>query len=582
MEFDYVIVGGGSAGCVLANRLSARSDNRVCLIEAGPDTPPENVPRSIYADSFLPDYFRDDRYWARLVAYVDPVGNRSESDIERSFKPRRYEQGRVMGGGSSVNAQVAIRGLPADYDEWQAMGAEGWSFRDVLPYFLRLERDMDFDGPYHGKDGPIPLRRTFPEHWSRFALAFRDALGERGIPYYDDCHAEFRDGCFPFARNNAYDHRVSAAVGYLDEATRRRPNLCILAGSLVESIAFEGRRAVSVAVRRHGARETVAGGEIIVACGAIRSPALLMRHGIGPAEHIKDKGIPVLNDRPGVGANLQDHPLIGMGVHLRRDGMLADYVHNNFLLHMRWSSHFEGCPRTDMKLSVSGRFAWSRLGQRLATVQFGPNKAYSRGFVRLRGREPEQEPLVAFNLLSDERDLERTKWCARFVHDILASAPVKNYVHDFWPGIYADSVRNLAAPTWWNTVKTNVAAAGLDLGGVARAWVMRYAVDPRYGIDEVMHDEATMEAWIREGVQGDWHACGTCRMGRASDRMAVVDAEGRVHGMERLRVVDASVMPSVPCANTNLTTLMIGEKMSDHILARVRRGSAACVTTDEE
>ncbi len=567
MRYDYVIVGGGSAGSVLANRLSADPKNSVCLFEAGPDTRPEDVPKEVYENSFLPDYFQPIRYWTKLTAYVDPVGNKPESEVEATMAERRYEQARVMGGGSTVNGQIAIRGLPADYDEWESLGADGWSFEKVLPYFIRMERDMDFDGPYHGQDGPIPIRRTFPEHWSGFALAVRDALGARGIPYYDDCHAEFHDGCFPFTRNNVYNHRVSAAVGYLTEGVRRRPNLEVLPGSFVERILFEGRRATGLRVRREGRAQDIMAGEVIVSCGALHSPAMLMRNGIGPAEHLKDKGIEVLADLPGVGSDLQDHPLIGFGVHLRPHAQLADHVVNNFLLNMRWSSGYEGCTSQDMKLSVSARWAWSRMGKRLGTVQFGPNKAFSKGYVRLRSADMAEEPLVAFNLLSDVRDLDRMKDAVRFVHSLLSSSPASDMTYGFWPGIYADSVRNLTSVNRWNAIKTDIAAFLLDLGGPARKAVMRMAVDPRYKADEVMRDEKLMEEWIREGVQGDWHACCTCRMGRADDRMAVVDPHGRVHGLEGLRVVDASIMPSVPCANTNISTIMIGEKMSDHILA---------------
>ncbi|WP_431282527.1 GMC family oxidoreductase [Humitalea sp. 24SJ18S-53] len=564
---DWLVVGGGSAGCVLAARLSEDPSRRVILVEAGPDTPPDQVPASITDNGFLPDYFSPIRYWTDLTAYSDPPGNRSRQQVEAELAPSRYEQGRVMGGGSAVNAQIAIRGLPADYDEWAAMGAQGWDFDSCLPYFRKLERDMDFDGELHGDSGPIPLRRTFPEDWSRFALSFRDALAKRDIPYVDDGHAYHGDSCFPFARNNIYGKRVSAAIGYLDTKTRRRPNLRILPLTILQQLTFDGTRCTGAELSGPQGRQHITAGEVIISCGALHTPAVLLRAGIGPGADLAAMGIAMRADRPGVGQNLLDHPLLGFGVHIAPEGRMAEQVRNNLLLHLRWSSQFPGCTPTDMKLTVSGRFAWSRVGKRLGTLNFGPNKSYSRGEVALRSPDPAVEPYVALNLLSDPRDMARMKYGVRWVHDILSADPVRSYVHSWWPGIFAASVRNLIQQTRWNRFKTDIAAGLLDSGAIGRKIVLGAAIDTRFTLAKILADERILEDWIRAGTQGDWHPCGTCRMGAADDAMAVTDPQGRVLGVEGLRVVDASLMPSIPCANPNITVIMMAEKIAAGIRA---------------
>jgi len=566
MAFHYLIIGGGTAGCVLANRLSANPKHRVALVEAGPDIAPDHTPQSIYQDGHLPDYFSPNRYWTQLEAYMVRAGNRSITELAAEETPKRYEQAKVMGGGSSVNGQIAMRGLPIDFDDWHAGGATGWAFEDVLPYFKKLERDFDFEGPLHGRDGPIPIRRTFPSEWGGLALAVRDELVSRGLPYHDDAHGYFGDGCFPHTRNNVYGHRVSAATGYLDGVTRTRPNLTIFEHAHVESLIIKNSTAIGARIRHENRTEMIHGNEVIVCAGTLHSPALLMRAGVGPGTELQALGIPVVRDAPGVGENLQDHPMCGIGLYLNPQARVSPTLRNSNLLTSRWSSGTAGCATQDMKLSVTNRFGIPNIGAHFGTVQYGPFKSYSRGKVALRSSDTYAEPFVSFNLLSDARDLSRMMDATRFAYDVLTSPTVHGMVDVMFAGVFGELMRKLHVRSQFSDLFTKVGAKVLDRGGRLRTLALNFAMDRRFDIHELIHDERKMEEWIQFGVQGDWHACGTCAMGAKDNPLAVVDPRACVYGVKNLRVADASIMPSIPTANTALTTLMIGEKVADLII----------------
>ncbi|HSR81398.1 MAG TPA: GMC family oxidoreductase N-terminal domain-containing protein [Hyphomicrobiaceae bacterium] len=253
MIYDFIIVGGGSAGSVLANRLSAKSGTQVLLLEAGQDTPHGKVPPEVL-DSYPGTAYFDPRFhWTELKVRTEIV---SHNNPQESPPPlRKYEQARILGGGSSINGQLANRGAPADFEEWVARGARGWGWKDVLPYYKKVERDMDFDGPYHGKEGRIPVRRIFPEHWTEHAKASAKAFQEAGFEYLADQNGEWKEGYYPITISNAYERRVSAAIGYLDPATRQRSNLTLVTEAQVAELLFEGKRAVgAVAYVRGRAR----------------------------------------------------------------------------------------------------------------------------------------------------------------------------------------------------------------------------------------------------------------------------------------------------------------------------------------
>ena len=565
-RFDYVIVGGGSAGCVLAHRLSAVPSLRVALIEAGADTPPGAVPAHILDSYPMPVFCGDTYIWPDLKAKAT-----------KTSAPRVYEQGRVMGGGSSINVQSANRGLPRDYDEWAANGAPGWAWDDVLPYFRKLERDVNFpSGELHGSDGPVPIRRIMPEDWPPFCHAFADGLRANGFATLQDQNAEFGDGLFPGAFSNIDDKRVSTAVAYLDEATRKRPNLTVYPDLRVERIVMNGTAAQGVvAVASNGERVHLDAGEVVICAGALQSPAMLMRAGIGAKHELGELGIECLVDLPGVGRNLQDHPSLTfchfleprfrMPLSRRRASMTA----------ARFTSGVDGGESSDLYLSSATRAAWHSLGNRLGLFFLWCNRPYSRGRVQLVSSDAAVAPRVELNLLDDRRDLDRLAVGVRMLAKIVAASGLGHDQRDFFPAAFSPRVKALSRVGEGNALLTSMLGALLDTPAPIRRLLIERFFTRGLKISALLADERALADFIRANVFGVWHASGTCRMGGAHERSAVTDTEGRVHGTRGLRVVDASLMPRLPSANTNIPTIMIAEKIADAMVAGRRLGSAS-------
>ncbi|MEL7260719.1 MAG: choline dehydrogenase [Pseudomonadota bacterium] len=528
MEADYVIVGAGSAGCAVAYRLAEAGQSVLVIEHGGTDAGP-----FIQMPAALSYPMNMKRYDWGYVSEPEPhLGGR------RLVCPR----GKVVGGSSSINGMVYVRGHAHDFDHWAETGADGWAYADVLPYYKRMESWHDGghggDPAWRGTDGPLHVTRG--PRTNPLFHAFVEAGRQAGYPVTQDYNGQQQEGFGPFEQTVHKGRRWSAANAYLRPALKRAN--CDLVRGLVERVILDDGRATGVALA--GGQVVRARREVILAASSINSPKILMLSGIGPAADLAAHGIDVIADRPGVGGNLQDH--LEMYIQFASKQPITLYKHWNIfskaVIGAQWlftktglgaSNNFESCG-----------FIRSRAGIRYPDIQFhflpiavrydgktaaeghgfqahtGPMRSVSRGRVSLRSANPADDPKIAFNYMSDPKDWEEFRTCIRLTREIFAQAAMEPFVkHEIQPGAAAQS-------------------------------------------------DADLDDVIREHAESAYHPCGTCRMGRADDPDAVVDPEGRVIGVEALRVVDSSVFPRITNGNLNGPSIMTGEKMADHILGR--------------
>ncbi len=531
MQADYVIIGAGSAGCALAYRLSEAGKSVIVIEHGGSDAGPFiQMPAALSYPMNMPMYD-----W----------GFQSEPEPHLGGRRLATPRGKVIGGSSSINGMVYVRGHAHDFDHWRDSGAEGWSYADVLPYFKRME---NWDGNGHGgdpawrgSDGPLHVTRG-PRENPLFD-AFVQAGKQAGYHVTDDYNGQKQEGFGPMEQTVHKGRRWSAANAYLKPALRR--DNCRVVKAFAERVEITEGRATGVVVSRKGRQEGIkANAEVIVAASSINSPKILMLSGIGPADHLAERGIDIVADRKGVGRNLQDH--LELYIQMASSQPITLYKHWNLfskaMIGAQWLFFKRGLGASNQFESAA--FIRSKAGVTYPDIQYhflpmavrydgkaaaeghgfqahvGPMRSASRGAVTLASADPKDAPKILFNYMSEASDWEDFRTCIRLTREIFGQDAFAPFVkHEILPGAELQS-------------------------------------------------DAELDGFIREHVESAYHPCGTCKMGAVHNKMAVVDPECRVIGVDGLRVADSSIFPRITNGNLNAPSIMTGEKAADHILGR--------------
>ena len=507
-RYDYVIAGAGSSGAVLAARLTEDPNVSVLLLEAGPDyVKIEDTPHDLLNSYWLSTVEHDWGFKAKAV---------EGRDVD-------YARGKVTGGSSAVNGAVAIRGVPSDYDEWADLGNDEWGWEQCLPFFRKLEDDQDLGDDFHGKGGPIPVVRWPQEGWLPLQQAFYEACIERGFPHSEDFNNPDATGIGPMAQNREGRTRISTAIGYLAPA-RHRLNLTIRPHCLVDRLLLEDGRAVGLVVESGGEKQNVYGENVILSAGAIQSPPILLRSGIGRAEDLEAIGVDQIHELAGVGHHLIEHPMSFL-MFVPKPGV-CDLENPLMQTLLRYTS--EGGEPNDMQVYMLNHMDLTTLpalqeafGVDMAfAIAPGLQRPNSRGRLRVTTTELDVQPEIELNFLDDEEDKRRMREGVRLAWDIAQTPLIQEQ------------------------------AERLEL------------LD-----QEIIDDDDLLDQYNWDTASHIYHPVSTAKMGPASDPQAVVDQHCRVHGIDNLRMVDASIMPNIVSANTNLTCIMIGERVAEWIAA---------------